>query len=365
MLLTKCFGESKRDTAIAPMLKAGILSTIGNTPMIKLERYLDASHLELFAKLEAFNPGGSSKDRPARAIVERAWQSGAVHPATVVVESSSGNMGIGLAQACRYFGLRFICVVDPKASALNVRMMEAFGAEVDRVVEPDPASGEWLPARLARVEALLRQVPGSFWPNQYANAANAEAHYRTTMAEVMDQLDGRVDHLFIPTSTCGTLRGCCEYVRDHRLPLRIVAVDAAGSRIFSEDGVPAGARLIPGLGAGIEPPLRDRGLIHEVVYVTDRDCVRGCRRLVDREAILAGGSSGGVLAAVEKLAGEIPTGARCVAILPDRGERYLDTIFDDAWVQEQLGGLAAPLEAAPRAAGPARAPRAAAGVRPL
>lgn len=322
-------------------MNTGILSTIGKTPLVRLERYLDHSSFELYAKLEAFNPGGSSKDRPALAIIESGLRSGAIGADTVVIESSSGNMGIGLAQACRYFGLRFICVVDPKASPLNVKILGAYGATVDRILQPHPVSGEWLPARIERVQVLLGQIPNSFWPNQYANAANAEAHYRTTIGELVSHLDGAMDYLFIATSTCGTLRGCGEYVRDRRLPSRVVAVDAVGSLIFAGAKLAESRRLIPGLGAGIKPPLCDASLAHQVVHVTDLDCVRGCRRLVEREAILAGGSAGGVLAAVEKLQGQIPAGSRCVAILPDRGERYLNTIYDDAWVHEHFGGLEA------------------------
>jgi 2,3-diaminopropionate biosynthesis protein SbnA len=322
-------------------VNAGILSTIGKTPLVRLDRYFAPAPFSCFAKLESFNPGGSSKDRPALRILESGRRSGAIGPETVVVESSSGNMGIGLAQGCRYHGLRFICVVDPKASSLNVRIMEAYGAEIDRVVEPDPASGEWLPARLHRVQQLLRQIPGSFWPNQYANLANAEAHYRTTMEEVVDSLGEKVDFLFIPTSTCGTLRGCGAFVRDHGLRTRIVAVDAVGSLIFGSLNPAPGERLIPGLGAGLQPPLCDPSLVDRVVHVSDVECILGCRRLVQREAILAGGSSGGVAAAVDKLRDLIPAGATCVAVLPDRGERYLDTIYDDAWVQRHFGDLAA------------------------
>lgn len=310
---------------------------------MRLDRYLDAPPFSLFAKLESFNPGGSSKDRPARAILERARRSGAVRPGTVVVESSSGNMGIGLAQACRYHGLRFICVVDPKASALNLRIMQAYGAEVDQVTAPDPISGEWLPARINRVQELLRQTPNAFWPNQYENTANSDSHFRTTMAEVVSSLGGKLDVIFIATSTCGTIRGCGDYVRDHRLPTRIVAVDAVGSLIFDGFDRQSSRRLIPGLGAGIRPPLCDPALVDRVVHVTDADCIQGCRRLVSREAILAGGSSGGVLSAVDKLRDWIPAGSTCVAILPDRGERYLDTIYNAAWVHEHFGELEDPV----------------------
>lgn len=318
------------------MTPDGILSRIGRTPLVRLRRVLPEARFRLFAKLEGFNPGGSIKDRPALAIIEEALAAGHVQPDTVVIESSSGNMGIGLAQICRYHGLSFICVVDRHTTRQNIRVLEAYGARVVRVMDPDPETGELLPARLEKVQALRREIPNSFWPNQYANEANALAHYRTTMREIHETVDGGVDYLFLATSTCGTLRGCGDYVRDHGLDIRIVAVDAKGSRIFCDD--PAD-RSIPGLGAGIHPPLCDVSLVHRCVHVGDRDCVTGCRWLVNREAILAGGSSGGVIAAVARLRDELPEGATCVAILSDRGDRYLDTVYSDDWVRENYGDI--------------------------
>jgi 2,3-diaminopropionate biosynthesis protein SbnA len=327
-------------------VRQGVLSAVGGTPLVRLDRLFPDAGLRLYAKLEALNPGGSSKDRPALSILEGGLRSGVIDPETVIVESSSGNMGIGLAQACRYHGLRFICVVDPKASPQNVKILETYGAEVELVSEPDAVSGEWLQARINRVQDLLREIPDAFWPNQYANADNSRAHYRTTIEEVMQALDGELDVLFVATSTCGTIRGCGEYVRDHGLATRVIAVDAVGSLIFGDEPRP---RLIPGLGAGTRPPLCDTTLIDQVVHVSDRECVAGCRLLVEREAILAGGSSGGVVAAVERLRHSLPAGAACVAILPDRGERYLDTVYDDAWVASHFGTLD-PLVAEPLAA---------------
>jgi len=282
------------------------------------------------------NPGGSIKDLPAVAILEEGIRLGAVGRETVIIESSSGNMGIGLAQACRYYGLRFICVVDAKTAAQNIRVLKTYGAEIDCVMEPDPASGELLQARLNRVRTLLGEIENSFWPNQYANEQNPASHYQTTMSEIVAALDGQVDFLFVATSTCGTVRGCGEYVRDHGLSTRVVAVDALGSLIFSDQ---RGPRMIPGLGAGLRPPLCDLSLISECVHVSDLDCVTGCRRLVEREAILAGGSAGGALTAVGRTKRPIPPGSNCVVVLPDRGERYLDTIFDDGWVEQHFGDV--------------------------
>lgn len=323
--------------ALAPgKVSDGILATIGGTPLVRLRRFIPQARFGLFAKLEALNPGGSIKDRPAVAILEDALHAGAIGPKTLVIESSSGNMGIGLAQACCYHGLRFLCVVDPKTAPANLRVLRAYGAEIDLVQEPDPESGEFLQARLNRVRELLGRSEDAFWPNQYANLKNSGVHYDTTMPEVATTLGGRVDFLFVATSTCGTIRGCGEYIRDHGLATRVIAVDAVGSLIFSPV---KSKRLIPGLGAGLKPPLCDVSMIDECVHVTDLDCIAGCRRLVACEAILAGGSSGGVLAAVEKVKDRIPNGAVCAAILPDRGERYLETIFSDDWVREHFGDV--------------------------
>lgn len=314
----------------------GILDAIGRTPLVRLRRFLPEARFELYAKLEALNPGGSIKDRPALAILEEALRNGAVGPNTLIVESSSGNMGIGLAQACRYHGLRFRCVVDPKTASTNLRLLQVYGAEIDYVEHPDPATGEFLQARLNRVRELVDQHGDAFWPNQYANLKNPRSHYETTMQEVAAALDGRIDFLFVATSTCGTIRGCAEYIRDHGLATRVIAVDAVGSLIFSDRKA---KRLVPGLGAGLRPPLCDVSMVDECVHVDDVECIAACRRQVAREAILIGGSSGGVLAAVEKIQDRIPDGAVCVAILPDRGERYLDTLFSDEWVREHFGDV--------------------------
>lgn len=314
----------------------GILSTIGNTPLVRLSRVFTDSQFELFAKLEGLNPGGSTKDRSALNILQVAMAEGKIGPKTVIIESSSGNLGIGLAQICCYYGLRFICIVDPKTTPQNIRIIKAYQAEIDLVSEPDPVTGEFLQARIDRVETLRRSIKDSFWPNQYANPANAEAHFRTTMPEIVRALNGKLDYLFCATSTCGTVRGCSEYAREHQIQTKVVAVDAAGSVIF---GGQPGRRLIPGHGASRRPELFTPEMADEYVEVTDLDCVIGCRRLLDKEAILAGGSSGGVLMAIDKYKHRIQPGARCVAILHDRGERYLDTIYSDDWVAEHFGDV--------------------------
>jgi cysteine synthase A len=323
------------EQSIMNRAREGVLSAIGNTPLVNLPNVLGDIPFNLYGKLEMLNPGGSIKDRTAISILEHALDSGKINVGTVIVESSSGNMGIGLAQACLQFGLRFVCVVDPKTTQQNIRLLEAYGAELDYVSEPDPVTGEYLQARLDRVKYRLRTITNSFWPNQYANPYNPKAHNRT-MQEIVTQLGGKLDYLFCATSTCGTMRGCAEYVREHHLPTKIMAVDAVGSVIF---GGPRKKRLIPGHGAAVTPALFHPDLAHKAIQVTDVDCIVGCRRLARKEAILAGGSSGAVLMAVEKIQDSIEPGANCVVIFPDRGERYLDTIYSDDWVEKHFGSL--------------------------
>ena len=314
-------------------MDAGIISAIGSTPLIRLSRIFREDDLAVWGKLESLNPGGSMKDRPAIRILSEAIKDGEISSDTTVIESSSGNMGIGLAQACSLLGIKFICVVDPKTATQNIRLLKAYGAQVDQVTEPDPVTGEFLQARLNRVSELLSLTRSGYWPNQYANPNNAVAHHET-MREIANALEDKIDFLFCATSTCGTLRGCAEFVRDRGLATKIIAVDAVGSVIF---GGERAKRLVPGHGAAVRPALFSTDLADQCVHISDLECITGCRRLARREAVLAGGSSGAVIMAIDRLRPTLPKGAVCVAILPDRGERYLDTIYSDEWVEEHFG----------------------------
>jgi N-(2-amino-2-carboxyethyl)-L-glutamate synthase len=311
----------------------GILGAIGNTPLVALRRFLLRPDIDVWAKLEASNPGGSAKDRPAARMIEDALESGLIDLGTTVVESTSGNTGIGLAQACRYHGIRLICIVDARAHVKGVRAMRALGADVRVVTEPDPGTGDLLVARLALVRRLLAQIPNSFWPDQYANASNPAAHAAGTMREIDEALEGQIDYVFVATSTTGTLRGCGDYLREHGRSTRIVAVDSTGSALF---GGVRGTRRLPGFGAGVETTLSAGADFDELVRVSDLDCVVGCRRLVEREAILAGASSGGVAFALEATAARMEAGSRCAAIFADGGTGYLESVYDDAWIEREL-----------------------------
>jgi 2,3-diaminopropionate biosynthesis protein SbnA len=337
----------------------GILSTIGGTPLVELTRIMPDCGFRIHAKLERFNPGGSIKDRSALSMLLGKLRRGELRPGeSTVVESSSGNLAVGLAQICRYFGLRFICVVDAKTTEQNLEILHAYDTEVEIVTEGDPATGEFLPVRLRRVRELVAGLPGAYWPNQYTNPLNPAAHHQT-MAEIMDALGGQLDYLFCATSTFGTLRGCADYLRGQRLRTSVIAVDAVGSAIFEDapPGTPGHPRLIPGHGASVRSELVDPALADAAVHVTDLDCVVACRRLVTREAILAGGSSGATVAALGAMAAAsaIAPGSTCALIFPDGGDRYLHTIYSDDWVTAHFGEVSH-LWKPPSSPRPARSP---------
>ena len=311
----------------------GILSTIGNTPLVAVDKLYPATSSLFYAKLEMFNPGGSTKDRTAFLILSKAMEKGELDKHGTVIESSSGNMAIGLAQVCLYMDLKLIVVIDPKINRHTLKLLRAYGAQIESVTEAD-SSGNYLETRLKRVRELRDSIQNSYWPNQYSNDLNPEAHYQT-MEEIVDACPSPPDYILATTSTCGTIMGCARYVREHDLKTKVVAVDAVGSVIF---GTSSERRLIPGHGSGRESDLLDESLIDHVFHMTDLDCVIGCRRLLERESILAGGSSGAVVMAAEKLQSLIPENSICVLIFPDSGERYLDTIYNDTWVKSKLGG---------------------------
>lgn len=316
---------------------SGVLTAIGNTPLVRLENFFGGeTRAEVYAKLELLNPMGSSKDRAVCSMLVSAIREGEVIPGkTTVIESTSGNTGVALASICKYFRLPLICVVDERLTPRHASLLRAFGATIDLVTIPDPATGELLPARLNRVKELLEKHRPSFWPNQYSNAANARAHV-ITCSEIFRQLGHAPSYIFCATGTCGTLRGCADYIRAEGQSTALVAVDAVGSRIFNQ---PPQRRIIPGLGSAIRPPLVEGIPLERIVHVSEMEAVMGSRRLLNSEAILAGGSSGAAMAALSRCTDILDKPGSVVVILADSGERYLDTIYDDAWVEAHIGAM--------------------------
>ena len=316
---------------ISMAIEAGILSTIGKTPLVVLNKLFPDTSSKFYAKLEMFNPGGSAKDRTAFLMLSKAMDDGELGQHSTVIESSSGNLAIGLAQICRYLELNLIVVTDPNINRHTLDIIQAYGAQVERITEAD-SSGNYLKNRLKRVRQLRDTIPDSYWPNQYSNNLNPEAHHQT-MKEIVDLCPVPPDYILAATSTCGTIMGCARYAQDHNLKTKVVAVDAVGSVIF---GTSKARRLIPGYGAGKKSDLLDESYIDHVFHMTDKECVIGCRRLLQNESILAGGSTGAVVMAAEKMQSLIPENSSCVLIFPDSGERYLDTIYNDSWVEKNF-----------------------------
>ncbi|QJY44902.1 2,3-diaminopropionate biosynthesis protein SbnA [Pseudonocardia broussonetiae] len=290
----------------------------------------------LFLKVEGLNFAGSVKLKAASAMVEAAEADGTLRPGAILVESSSGNLGIALSMIAAAKGYGFVCVTDSRCNLATRRLMESLGAEVHVITEPDPEHG-LLGARLDHVRDLLASDDRHVWLNQYTNPNSWKAHYDTTGPQIAAQFPD-VDVIFIGAGTTGTLMGTARYFADHHPHVRIVAVDSVGSVSF---GTPAARRMIPGLGMAVRPPLLDQTVIDEVVHVEEADTIRTCHRLA-RTGFLFGGSTGTVVTAAEAWLAEHATpGTTAVAIAPDLGERYMDTIYQSHWVEDLYGDLTA------------------------
>ncbi|MEU3712088.1 2,3-diaminopropionate biosynthesis protein SbnA [Streptomyces catenulae] len=286
----------------------------------------------LFLKCEGFNFAGSIKLKAAAAMVEAAERDGTLKPGSVLVESSSGNLGAALSIIAASKGYGFLCVTDARCNLSARRFMEAMGGRVHIIAEP-AATGGLLGARISHVRALCAADERYVWLNQYTNAGNWQAHYRTTAPGIARHFP-HLDILFIGAGTTGTLMGCARYFREHRPAVKIVAVDSVGSVTF---GGEPGRRMIPGLGAGVRPALLDEDFVDEVIHVEEADTVRACHRLA-RRGFLFGGSTGTVVSgATSWLAHHRTPRLTAVAIAPDLGERYLDTIYQTNWLHALYG----------------------------
>jgi N-(2-amino-2-carboxyethyl)-L-glutamate synthase len=282
---------------------------------------------ELYLKLEGLNPAGSIKLKTARGLLRDAELVHGDLRARRIVESTSGNLGVALAAICASRGYDITCVTDQNANPATVSTMRALGADVV-VIDQRDANGGYLESRIAYIRGVLDADPTAIWLNQYENPANAHAHEHSTAAAVLAAFD-RVDHLFVGVGTGGTLAGCVAAVRRLSPTTRVVAVDAVGSVTFC---APGGRRLLPGLGASRPSPIAHQLDADVVVHVSEQDAVRECRWLARRVGLFAGASTGTVLAAVRHMASEIRPDATVVALSPDLGDRYVDSVYDDAWV---------------------------------
>jgi cysteine synthase A len=299
------------------------------------ELYVDLRPIygrRLFLKCEGFNFAGSIKLKAAIEMVEAAERDGLLDPDSVLVESSSGNLGGALSMLAASKGYRFLCVTDTRCNLTTRRLMEALGSQVHIITEPDPVDG-FLGARIDYVRGICAADPRYVWLNQYTNPGNWRAHSRTTAPAIARHFP-RLDVLFVGAGTTGTLMGCARFFRQWHRPVRIVAVDAVGSVTF---GGPPQRRMIPGLGTSVVPPLLDTSFIDDVIRVEEADTIRACHHLAAR-GFLFGGSTGTVVSgAMHWIAERGAPELTAVAIAPDLGERYLDTVYQTNWLQELYG----------------------------
>ncbi|MEC5127331.1 2,3-diaminopropionate biosynthesis protein SbnA [Verrucomicrobiales bacterium BCK34] len=316
-------------------LPSSLLDCVGNTPLVTLNQIRTRNDITVLGKLEMQNPGGSIKDRTAASLLKNGIRKGLINPGTKIVESSSGNLGISLAQACCQLGLALTIVMDSRTNRNVIKLVELYGATVEMVSETRDGES-LLDARLRRVRELTESDPQVYWLNQYENPANPAAH-NATMREIIQQTHGQFDRLYIATSTCGTLAGCHDHLRKLSMDPQLVAVDMIGSAIFQpEDDATMIESHLPGHGSSRHSSFLNADDVNEVAFVSDRECVEGCRFLLQQEGILAGGTSGGIVSAFRKDEPSLPEGSTVVLLLCDRGERYLDTIYDEDWVQKTL-----------------------------
>jgi cystathionine beta-synthase len=316
-----------------------ILDLVGGTPLVPFRRVTKDLPYRVLAKLEYLNPGGSVKDRIGAAMIEAAEKDGRLKPGGTIVEATSGNTGVGLAMIAAVRGYRIVIVIPDKMSTEKIRMLRAFGARV--VVTPSGIPPEHPMSYYSVARRLAEEIPGAYYPNQYENAGNPDAHYRTTGPEIDHDVPDGLAAVVGTVGTGGTMSGIGRYFKEHRPSVRIVAVDPTGSVLAHYFRTREVAKPVPYLVEGIGEDMIPKSIhfqyLDDFVQVGDRESFLMARRLAQEEGLFAGGSSGSaVVGALRWLAGRpIPEGGTVVVVLPDSGDRYLTKVYSDDWMREQ------------------------------
>ncbi|VGO22874.1 Cysteine synthase [Pontiella sulfatireligans] len=292
-----------------------ILNTIGNTPLLRLEKITD---FPIYAKAEYLNPGGSVKDRVARHLIEQAEKSGELKPGMVIAEATSGNTGIGVTFVGVHKGYRVIIVMPDNMSVERRKIIRAFGGEL--ICTP---AEESLNGCLAKLEELKRDIPDLYIPGQFTNPGNPEIHYKTTAAEIWKQMEGQVDAFVAGVGSGGTLAGVGKFLKEKDPDIMVVAVEPAN--VSALLGHEPGLHKIEGIGDGFIPDVLDVSMIDDVITVTDDDAIETARNLTLKEGALVGTSSGANIWSAIELSHRIGKDKNIVTILPDRAERYFST----------------------------------------
>lgn len=319
---------------------AGILDLIGNTPLITIPNTNKANEGQVLFKYERNNPGGSIKDRPAMYMVREAEHRGWLKPGGTIIESSSGNFGISLAMIGAAKGYRVIILADPKTTSANLALLKGFGAEVIVVTEQDD-SGSYHKTRISLANKLAREIEHAFRPDQCFNLLNGEAHFNSTAREIIDACGGKIAAFVTAVSTGGQLGGISKYIKRVAPETKIVGVDAVGSTVF---GGRAEAYRIPGIGLSWTPVNLNLDYIDFAYKIADEQAFLAARTFARHEGILMGPSSGACALVALKIAQELAPGERVVCMISDGGERYVQTLFNDEWMEQQRFALAADAE---------------------
>ena len=317
-----------------------IVDTIGRTPLVRLSRLGRDLASPLYAKVEYFNPGGSVKDRIGLNIINEAEESGRLKPGGTVVESTSGNTGVGLAIICALRGYKSVFVMPDKMSQEKILLLRAYGAKV--VITPTAVEPEDPRSYYEVAKRIVRETPNSILANQYHNPENPRSHYLTTGPELWEQTEGQITDVIMTMGTGGTISGTAKYLKEKNPDIKIVGVDATGSIIketWENDGVIpddaiAESYKVEGFGEDFIPTTLDLSIVDEIIRVTDKECFLWSRRLVQKEGIFAGGSAGAAVAAAMRYCEQLPAGRIAIVLLPDSGSRYLTKHFDDKWMRE-------------------------------
>lgn len=309
-------GDTSTPVSKRPQIHNGVADLIGGTPLVRLKHLSPPAGAEVCGKLEAQNPGGSVKDRPALSMIEAAEARGELKAGATIVEATSGNTGISLAMIAAVKGYRCVVVMPEDMSMARRHVLKQFGAEVILT-----SALEGMGGAVAKAEELVRATDGAWMTRQFQNEDNPAMHERTTAAEIWQATEGHIHAFVAGVGTGGTLTGVARFLKKKQPSIRIVAVEPAASAVLS--GKEPGLHGIQGLGAGFIPQVLDRDLIDEVKTVTDLAAERGVKALASQEGLLLGPSAGANVHAAMEVAATLPEGGRVVTILCDTGERYL------------------------------------------
>jgi cystathionine beta-synthase len=313
------------------------LEAIGRTPLVRLNRINQGLKPQIYVKCDYINPGGSMKDRIGIAMIDAAERQGLLKPGGTIIEGTSGNTGMGLALVAAVRGYKMVFTINDKQSKEKIDLLKALGAEVivcPTAVEPEDSRSYYSVAK-----KLAAEIPNSFYPNQYANPMNPEAHYRTTGPEIWEDAEGRITHFVCGIGTGGTVSGVGKFLKEKNPNVKVVGVDPVGSVYYDyvKRGkvVKAKTYVVEGIGEDFFPATMNLKIMDDVIQVNDEECFVAARRLVKLEGVFTGGSGGGCISATLRLARQLGPQDFVVAFLPDTGMRYLSKVYSDEWMRER------------------------------